>query len=55
MRGGDHPFVFFFAAATVERLKVLNNGRTEPFDDDVLEVPRFCRCLETILRHQQKG
>ena len=48
-------FSVCFHSATVERLKVLSDERNDPFNDDVLEVPRLCRCLETILRIHQKG
>ena len=41
--------------AIVERLKVVYGEQKKTLNDDIIEVPRFCRCLEAILRHQQKG
>ena len=39
----------------MDRLKVLYNEKKEPINDNTIELARFCRCLEAILRHQQKG
>ena len=40
--------------AAVKRLKVIHADQ-QPLDDNTIEVAHFCRGLEAILRHQQKG
>ena len=42
-------------AAVVERLKTIYSQTSKPLTDDTIEVSRFCRYLESILRHGQKG
>ncbi|XP_019854093.1 PREDICTED: FYVE and coiled-coil domain-containing protein 1-like [Amphimedon queenslandica] len=40
--------------AVVERLKTIYSQTSKPLTDDTIEVSRFCRYLESILRHGQK-
>ena len=44
------------ASAVVKRLKVLQEEQQlQPLNDNTIEVAHFCRGLEAVLRHQQKG
>ena len=39
----------------VEKLKVIHGEEKQVLDDNTIEVAKFSRCLESILRHHQKG
>ena len=39
----------------MDRLKTVYNKQSSPLNDNTIEVARFCRSLEAILRHGQKG